>query len=109
MKQDRWTYVIIWEFYVPRGREARFEEVYGPRGNWAKFFASDQRYCGTELNRDNNKRGRYVTLDFWTSRQAYLEFRKANEAEYIRLDQECQSLTEGESELSSFERIFPGA
>ena len=109
MERDRWAYVIIWEFYVATKSVARFEEVYGPDGTWAKFFASDQHYRGTELNRDINTAGRYLTLDFWSSRQAYLDFRKANEAEYVRLDKQCESLTERETELGSFERISPRA
>ncbi len=31
-------YVIIWEFRAKTGREADFERVYGPDGEWTELF-----------------------------------------------------------------------
>ena len=60
-------HVIIWEFRAQRGREGEFEGAYGPDGDWANFFRSGEGYLGTELMRDLETPGRYVTIDRWTS------------------------------------------
>jgi len=100
-----WGYVIIWEFYVRAGNEQRFEQVYGPQGEWAEFFKAGTGFVRTDLNRDFKVPRRYVTLDFWTSCEAYSRFREANLAAYKAIDQRCEALTEGETELGRFERI----
>lgn len=105
MKEADWQYVIIWEFHVRAGNEGRFEQIYGPTGEWARFFQSGKGYCGTELNHDLNVARRYVTLDFWTSREAYARFREENLSEYQAIDKRCELLTERETELGTFERI----
>jgi hypothetical protein len=104
-KAGDWGQVIIWEFHARPGCEARFEELYGPRGEWAQFFKSGAGHVRSELNRDSNLPRRYVTLDFWTSRAAYVKFREANLAEYEVLDQRSGALTEQEIDLGSFERL----
>jgi hypothetical protein len=105
-KAARWAHVIIWEFYARSGCEARFEQVYGPNGEWAQFFKFGVGYVRTELNRDCKVPRRYVTLDFWTSRGAYLKFLEANLGEYQALDQRCGALTQREIELGCFDRLL---
>jgi heme-degrading monooxygenase HmoA len=100
-----WSYVIIWEFYVRPGMEERFEQVYGPWGDWARLFHEGEGYIATELNRDLKNKKRYVTLDFWTSAEAYEGFRKKYLAEYKAMDEKCGELTEREVELGTFIRI----
>lgn len=100
-----WGYMIIWEFRPRKGEEARFEEVYGPQGVWAKFFECGEGFVRTELTRDLKTPGRYLTLDLWVSKQAYDTFRGAHLAEYQAIDQRCEALTEEEMELGTFERL----
>ena len=104
-EHDPWSYLIIWEFRVLAGMEARFEKAYEPRGDWARFFARDEGYVRTELNHDLKDGRRYVTLDFWVSREAYENFRQQHAAEYGALDQKFEELTEKELEIGKFERI----
>ena len=99
-----WRYLIIWEFRVRAGG-GRFEKVYGPLGDWARFFARDDGFVRTELNHDLKDGRRYVTLDFWVSREAYENFRQQNATEYAALDQKFEELTEKELEIGKFERI----
>jgi heme-degrading monooxygenase HmoA len=68
-------YTIIWEFHVKPEDAARFEQAYGPAGEWAQFFRTGTGYLGTTLNRDAEQPGRYLTLDFWESAGAYQQFR----------------------------------
>ena len=103
--KPEWGYLIVWEFHVRPGAEERFENVYGPQGDWAQFFKRGEGYAGTELNRDLNIAGRYVTLDFWTSPHAYEHFREQHLAEYKAIDERCEALTERETEIGRFERV----
>ena len=100
-----WRYLIIWEFRVRAGMEERFEKVYGPRGDWARFFAQAAGYVRTELNHDLKDSRRYVTLDFWISRDAYENFREKHIGEYEALDQKFEEMTEEELEVGKFERV----
>jgi heme-degrading monooxygenase HmoA len=100
-----WRYLIIWEFRVRSGMEARFEKAYGPSGDWAQFLAQGEGYVKTELNDDLNDSRRYVTLDFWVSGEAYENFRRLHAAEYGELDQKFEELTEKELEIGKFERV----
>jgi heme-degrading monooxygenase HmoA len=104
-QQGRWGYMIIWEFQPRKGEEARFEQVYGPQGVWAKFFEHGEGFVRTELNRALKTPGRYLTLDLWVSKRAYDAFRAAHLAEYQAIDQQCEALTEEEKELGTFERL----
>ena len=87
------------------GKEQMFEQIYGPEGDWAQFFRQGNGYCGTELSRDLDQPRRYVTLDFWESREAYENFKTQHADEYKAIDQKCESLTEKEQEIWKFERV----
>src|SRR5512135_3081812 len=100
-----WLYVVIWEFRVRPGMEAAFEEAYGPQGAWSRLFGSGEGYLRTELIRDLETTGRYLTLDFWSSRQAYEQFRIANAERYRAIDAECETLTESENRTGEFQRV----
>ena len=100
-----WGYLVVWEFRPNKGVEDRFEEAYGSEGVWAELLRQGEGCIGTELNRDLKDSNRYITLDFWTSKQAYEAFRSAHLAEYESIVLECEALTESETELGTFERL----
>jgi heme-degrading monooxygenase HmoA len=104
----KWGYVVLWEFRPVVGAEARFEKAYGPRGAWARLFATGEGFVATDLNRDLKDPARYLTLDFWASREAYDAFRAKHAAEYAAIDRECEALTVEEKPLGAFERIVAG-
>lgn len=105
MRSDASVFVVLWEFQVQRGLENRFEDAYGPEGDWAQLFRRGEDYLGTELHRDVEKQGRYLTMDFWGSAAAYESFRGRHLAEYKKLDQSFEPLTEKETYLGSFARL----
>ncbi|HST13150.1 MAG TPA: antibiotic biosynthesis monooxygenase family protein [Terriglobales bacterium] len=105
MGSQTWGYVAVWEFRPRQGAEARFEEAYGPRGPWARLFATGEGFVATELNRDLKDPGRYITLDFWESKQAYEVFRATHAEEYVAVDHECEELTAEENQVGSFARV----
>jgi heme-degrading monooxygenase HmoA len=94
--------VIVWEFRVRSGKGREFERIYGSDGVWAKFFRRGKGYIRTELVRDLKTPRRYLTLDFWKSREAYLRFKKENRVEYRAIDERCGSLTEDEVKIGEF-------
>jgi heme-degrading monooxygenase HmoA len=100
-----WKYMIAWEFRPKSGAERCFEEAYAPHGIWAVFFKPCEGFIATELNRDLNDPGRYLTLDLWVSRATYEKFRADHAAEYRAIDAQCEALTEHEAEVGRFERL----
>lgn len=104
-RHSTWSYLIVWEFRPKPGAESRFEEAYGPDGIWATFFRQSDGFVGTELNQDLKDSKRYLTLDLWVSKAAHDQFRADHGAEYEGIDAQCETLTEHEFELGSFERV----
>ena len=100
-----WKYLVIWEFHVRQGREPAFEKSYGSEGSWAQLFGKGEGFVATELNRDVKEPGRYLTLDFWSSREAYESFRQQHAARYKEIDAECEEMTESEAEIGRFARV----
>jgi quinol monooxygenase YgiN len=99
------NYFALWEFHVKPESISAFEETYGPHGAWAQLFRQSPAYLGTELLRDLNHPGRYLTLDRWTSREALYQFKQDHHATYDALDKQCESLTEKEVLLGDFEGV----
>ena len=99
------AYVILWEFEVREGKEKEFERMYGPGGDWARLFATSAGYRGTELHRDAERKGRYVTRDEWESREAYERFRAENQKKYETVDAAGEGLTVRERRMGAFEVV----
>jgi hypothetical protein len=105
IQQAEWNFLIMWEFRVSAENAERFEQDYGPEGIWAQLFQRSSHFVRTELIRDKAQQGRYLTLDFWTSREAYDSFRLSHAAEYEEIDARCEALTDSETKLGSFEPV----
>ena len=100
-------FVALWEYEVKPGCEKRFEEAYGPDGDWAKLFQSDSHYREMRLVSDAFHSGVYLTMDFWESRAAYEEFMAAHKQEYKALDAAGEELTSREWRLGWYELVEP--
>ncbi|HET7206123.1 MAG TPA: antibiotic biosynthesis monooxygenase [Terriglobales bacterium] len=98
-----WGYLVIWEFQARPETVAAFVQAYGPSGDWVKLFRGAYGYLGTELVRDVNSPQRFITIDFWSSRQDYDEFRIQHGVEYKRIDEKCAQLTLAERLVGEFE------
>jgi heme-degrading monooxygenase HmoA len=92
-------YMIVWEFVIRAECAGEFEAIYGPQGEWASLFAKAEGYHETQLLLNTTNSLRYVTLDFWTSREAHDRFRREHEREYMALDKRCERLTVKEHKL----------
>jgi len=96
-------YFAVWEFQVKPESAAEFEHVYGPDGLWSQLFRQSSAYRGTELLRDADRAGRYLTIDRWISREALRQFNQRYAEEYAALDKTCERMTESEAMLGDFE------
>ena len=67
---------------------------------WGLFFRKGQGYLGSEVLRDAR---RFITIDRWTSREAYESFREAHRTEYEAIDGQLERLTDHEHHIGSFE------
>jgi heme-degrading monooxygenase HmoA len=97
------NYLAIWEFEIKPESRTQFEEIYGPDGAWARLFRQSPDYRGTKLLRDLIRPDRYLTLDHWSSREAFRAFKHEHANEYATLDKQCESLTERETMVGEFE------
>ena len=86
--------------------DAEFERVYGPEGEWARFFRTGAGYVGTELLKDVEAPARYLVIDRWESRDAYNLFVEANRDEYMRRVDETAFHYERELRLGTFENVW---
>jgi hypothetical protein len=98
-------FLALWEFDVKPGCDERFENVYGPDGDWAQFFRLDTAYLRTLLLRDPFRRQTYLTCDFWESQTAYEAFRKNHLDAYLALDKRCEELMTAERKIGEFEKL----
>jgi heme-degrading monooxygenase HmoA len=80
-----------------------FERVYGPDGEWARFFHGGRGYIGTELLRDVDTPGRYLLVDRWETRERFDEFAATHRDEYVRRSDDTQLHYVQELRLGSFE------
>jgi hypothetical protein len=89
---------IPFAYTVVPERRAEFEAVYGPDGQWARFFRSDPDYVETTLERIGD--GEYVVTDRWRSRAHYERFLERNAARY-------EALSRANARLYASERRLP--
>ena len=96
-------FAVVWEFRIPLRKRRAFEKAYGPTGEWVELFTPAKGFVRTELLRDRDTPGRYLTIDYWHSRQAFAAFKKNKSAAYAVLDEKCSGLTKSESKVGEFQ------
>ena len=100
-------FVALWEYEVKPGGEERFENAYGQDGEWARLFRSDSSYRETRLLRAPFRPAIYLTLDFWSSRQAYEKFLAEHGVEYQTIDEASAGLTNSERRVGWYKMVAP--
>lgn len=95
-------FVVVWQFEIAEEKVPAFEAAYGPEGDWAQLFRRSPEYLGTELLRDAYRAGSYLTVDRWTSEEAFRAFRKDQDGAYEKLDRACDALTEKETRVGAY-------
>jgi heme-degrading monooxygenase HmoA len=95
-------FVILWQFDIAEEQVAAFETAYGAHGSWATLFSLSPEYAGTELLKDAYVPGRYLTIDRWSSEEAFRAFRAQHDPDYEALDRACDALTGSETRIGAF-------
>jgi heme-degrading monooxygenase HmoA len=95
-------FFVVWQFEVAEQNVSAFEAAYGSDGDWARLFRTSPDYLGTELLRDAYVAGLYLTIDRWASEEAFRAFRRDHDADYERLDRQCDSLTAKETRIGAY-------
>lgn len=101
-------YAYAWEYLVRPSSVERFKRVYGPEGEWAALFRKAPGYLLTELHRDIRKPLRFITIDYWSSRNEWERFRRDFATAFTTLDSKCKALTTFEKEIGRFEPVGGG-
>ena len=99
------AYVYIWEFIVAPEQRDAFERTYGPSGDWVQLFRRATGYLRTELHRDRSQPQRFITIDYWESKEAWEAFRTRFAHEFEALDGKCAAWTTHEAEIGRFEPV----
>jgi len=102
-------YVVIWEYQVRAERVTEFEEIYRADGAWARLFRRSDGFIRTDLLRQERHTDRYITMDWWRSREEYEAFFKQWASEYAAMDTQCEGLTEQEALLGKWQAVPDGA
>lgn len=95
-------FIVVWQFEVAEENVSAFEAAYGADGAWARLFRTSSEYRSTELLRDAYVPGSYLTIDRWTSEEAFRAFRREHDAEYETLDRSCDALTQREARIGAY-------
>ena len=101
--ESRGYFQTIWEYRVRDEYLARFEQVYATDGAWVRLFSTVPGYLRTELIRDCEHRNRFITIDYWRSRDDFLRMREEAGPEYRALDIETEVFLQSERHLGYFE------
>ena len=95
-------YCYVWSFVVRPEHIKEFEDAYGPEGDWARFFRTDPEYIRTYLFGDRNNPSRFLTVDFWSSYEAWVSFRERFASQFEALDKTFEQITMEEKQIGSF-------
>ncbi len=96
-------YIIIWQYHVKEGQVPEFQRNYASNGAWAELFQKADGFLGTELASHHENPARCLTIDRWSSKEAYESFKAKYDQEYHALDAQCEELTDMERLLGGFE------
>lgn len=97
------VFTYIWEYRVKPEHQDAFEHAYGPHGEWVSLFRKGSGYISTELHQDINQSDRFITIDCWTSKEAFHKFKKQFHDEFITLDKRFEALIASENHIGDFE------
>ena len=94
-------YTRVWQYEVVAGREAEFERAYADDGAWARLFAHSEGFLGTELFRSLSRPCDYLTVDRFTSEDAFRRLLEQQAGSYAELDRQSEVLTQSEQEIAT--------
>lgn len=92
----------IWEYIVYEEYTGAFKKSYKNDGDWCKLFAKAEGYIKTVFCEDINNPKRFVTIDYWESKELLFKFKADFEDEYESIDSKCEEYIEIEVFVGDF-------
>lgn len=100
-KKARFTY--LWEYIVKADCLVQFRQAYGPDGDWVQLLSQSDGFIKTELLHDIENPNRFLTIDYWESKEARDRFRIQFAGKFDALDEACEAFTIEERFLGDLE------
>ncbi|MFZ1809119.1 MAG: antibiotic biosynthesis monooxygenase [Cyclobacteriaceae bacterium] len=97
------VFTYVWEYCVKPEHQDAFEHAYGPHGDWIQLFKKGMGHVATELHQDINNTNRFVTVDYWISKEAFDNFKIQFHEEFKALDKRFEVYTISEKHIGDFE------
>lgn len=95
-------FVYIWEYIVKEECLEEFKRIYGPAGDWVQLFRKADGYNTTGLLQDISDPNRFISVDFWNTKNDRDNFQNKFSREFEVLDKYCESLTKREKLIGDF-------
>lgn len=99
---DTTVFVYIWEYKVKGEHLEEFKGAYGPAGDWVQMFRRGKGFMATELHQDITDPLRFLTVDYWNSKEDRDNFQNQFSKEFEELDERCENFTEQEKLIGDF-------
>ncbi len=96
------VFAYIWEYIVKEDYLLEFKKIYGLEGDWVKLFRKADGYIKTDLHQDALNTSRFLTIDYWETKESRDNFREQYLKEFELLDQHCENFTEQEKFVGDF-------
>lgn len=91
----------IWRFEVRAGSEEDFVSI--NKNDWPALFGRSNDYGGTVLGRNVTHPRVYVTMDTWTSKDAFDKFVIANQRDFDELCERHEGLCDAFTEIGFYD------
>jgi len=87
------------QYFCSRKEEhlEEFKRIYGPAGNWVQLFRKANGYIATDLHQDISYSKRFITVDFWNTKESRDNFRNRFSKEFELLDEHCEVSRNGKN------------
>lgn len=96
------VFVYIWEYLVKEEHLEEFKRIYSPVGAWTELFKKADGYIATDLHQGISDPKRFMTVDFWNTKDDRDNFRSQFSKEFKVLDKHCESFTKREQLIGDF-------
>ena len=93
---------IMWQFDVKNGRETEFEQLYGVDGEWTAMNRHTRSYLGSSFLRDQNRRSRYIVIEYWSEMIVYKQQRTFRSDAIASLEERSAALVDSVEPLGIF-------
>jgi quinol monooxygenase YgiN len=97
------TFTYVWEYIVEPEKVDDFRFTYGPLGEWVDLFSQSTGYIKTELHRDLSDPCRFITVDYWISKESRDQFQRKYAEQFAALDKACELFTSEERFIGDFD------